>query len=567
MLYPITNQRRTVIKLDGLWQMNVVSDDYEPKHPLKSFIWMAVPASYQNLITDSTIRNHVGCLCYEKAIQIPEHMKSDEIHLRIGAAPHHMKVYIDGKFVGSHQGGYLPFDLIISKELIIDQGNRLSIVIDNRATFETLPIGEVATNNGKREQLTYFDFANDSGIHRSVLLYSIPFQGIEDIIISTDHNHHEASIHYQVISKKACQRILIKDHLGEIVGQSEGNQGIIVIQKPHLWELGHGYLYIFYAETEDDMYEESFGIRTIEIKDGKLMLNHQPIYLKGFGMHEDHLTIGKGHSTAHALRDFNLLQWIHANSFRTSHYPYDEEMYRLADLYGIVIINEVPAVGLNFWSNRSVFVEGTVDQKTLEVHKNQLSQLVQRDKNHPSVIMYSVANEANTHELGAVPYFESVFKHIRALTSLPIMIVEWVGASSNKVAHLADVIGLNRYIGWYTDLENLSVIPEKLKKDLVLYHETFHKPIMLTEFGADTIAGLHTLPAQVFSEEYQLEFIKTYVHTIKELPFVIGEHVWNFADFMTKPGLTRFHGNKKGVFTRERQPKMVAHWLKEYWEI
>jgi beta-glucuronidase len=566
MLYPITNQRRTVIKLDGLWQMNVVSDDYEPKHPLKSFIWMAVPASYQNLITDSTIRNHVGFICYEKAIQIPEHMKSDEIHLRIGAAPHHMKVYIDGKFVGSHQGGYLPFDLIISKELIIDQGNRLSIVIDNRATFETLPIGEVVTNNGKREQLTYFDFANDSGIHRSVLLYSIPSQGIEDIIISTDHNHHEASIHYQVISKKACQRILIKDHLGNVVGQSVGNQGIIEIQKPHLWELGHGYLYTLYAETEDDSYEESFGIRTIEIKDGKLMLNHQPIYLKGFGMHEDHLTIGKGHSTAHALRDFNLLQWIHANSFRTSHYPYDEEMYRLADLYGIVIINEVPAVGLNFWSNRSVFVEGTVDQKTLEVHKNQLSQLVQRDKNHPSVIMYSVANEANTHELGAVPYFESVFKHIRALTSLPIMIVEWVGASSNKVAHLADVIGLNRYIGWYTDLEDLSVIPEKLKKDLVLYHETFHKPIMLTEFGADTIAGLHTLPAQVFSEEYQLEFIKTYVHTIKELPFVIGEHVWNFADFMTKPGLTRFNGNKKGVFTRDRQPKMVAHWLKEYWK-
>jgi beta-glucuronidase len=110
------------------------------------------------------------------------------------------------------------------------------------------------------------------------------------------------------------------------------------------------------------------------------------------------------------------------------------------------------------------------------------------------------------------------------------------------------------------------VIPEKLKKDLSLYHQTFHKPIMLTEFGADTIAGLHTVPASIFSEEYQLEFIKTYVETIKELPFVIGEHVWNFADFMTKPGLTRMNGNKKGVFTRDRQPKMVAHWLKDYWK-
>ena len=566
MLYPITNQKRTVIKLDGLWRMNVVSDDYIPESPLKSFVWMAVPASYQNLITDPIIRNHVGCVCYERDIEIPNHIKSDEIHLRIGAAPHQTKVYIDGIFMGAHQGGYLPHDLIIRQEWIKDLGNRISIVIDNRATFETLPIGEVVTNHDKREQLTYFDFANDSGIHRSVLLYSRPHQGIEDIIIKTKHDDISAEIHYQISSQEPCQSIQIKDQSGHIVGKGNGNSGVISIMYPNLWKVGCGYLYTLHVETEHDVYEESFGIRQIEIKDGQLMINDQPIYMKGFGMHEDHLTIGKGHSTAHALRDFNLLKWIHANSFRTSHYPYDEEMYRLADLYGILIINEIPAVGLNFWSNRAVFIEGTVDQKTLQVHKNQLTELVNRDKNHPSVVMYSVANEANTHETGAVPYFEAVFQHVRSITTLPIMIVEWVGATSNKVAHMADVIGLNRYIGWYTNLEDLSVIPEKLKKDLMDYHEIFHKPIMLTEFGADTIAGLHTLPAQVFSEEYQLEFIKTYIKTIRELPFVIGEHVWNFADFMTKPGLTRMHGNKKGVFTRDRQPKMVAHWLKDFWK-
>ncbi len=565
MLYPMTNQHRTVIKLDGLWKMNRVADDYEPKNPLQSFLWMAVPASYQNLVTDPVIRNHVGLICYEKSIQVPQDIKSNEIHLRIGAAPHQVKVYMDGCFIGSHQGGYLPFDLIIDNRFIKEEDIRLSIVIDNRATFETLPIGEVITNNGKKEQLTYFDFANDSGIHRSVMLYSIPINGIEDIILQTRHDEKRAYVHYHVISKEPCQRIIIKDQEGLVVGVGSGHQGMIQIQHPHLWEIGHGYLYTFRVETEHDLYEESFGIRTVQIKDDQLIFNGKSIYLKGFGMHEDHLIIGKGHSTAHALRDFNLLKWIHANSFRTSHYPYDEEMYRLADLYGIVIINEVPAVGLNFWSNRPVFVEGTVDHKTLEVHKNQLTELVKRDKNHPSVIMYSVANEANTHESGAVPYFEAVFQHIRTLTDLPIMIVEWVGASTNQVAQMADVIGLNRYIGWYTDLEDLNVIPEKLKKDLMHYHEKFHKPIMLTEFGADTIAGLHTLPAQVFSEEYQLEFIKTYVHTLKELPFVIGEHVWNFADFMTKPGLTRMNGNKKGVFTRDRQPKMVAHWLKDYW--
>lgn len=567
MLYPITNQWRTVIKLDGLWQMNIVSDDYQPVSPIESPILMAVPASYQDLVVDQDIRNHVGLLCYERMIQIPESLKKDEIHLRIGAAPHETNVYIDGVWIGKHQGGFLPHDLIISSKLIKNQGNRLSIVIDNRVTFETLPIGEVVMNHGKREQLTYFDFANESGIHRSVMLYSVPQHGIDDIIINTEHDFKTAKIQYDVLTPSRNVKVSILSQEGVMVAEGSGKQGSITLLEPHLWELGHSYLYRFLVETEQDAYEELFGIRSIEIKNGQLVMNGKPIYLKGFGMHEDHLTIGKAHSTAHALRDFNLLSWIHANSFRTSHYPYDEEMYRLADLYGMVIINEVPAVGLNFWSSRPVFQEGTVDHRTLAIHQKQLTELVKRDKNHPSVIMYSVANEANTHESGALSYFTEVFQHIRSLTSLPIMIVEWVGAEQNKVAQLADVIGLNRYIGWYTDLENLSIVPEKLKKDLVAYHQRFGKPIMLTEFGADTIAGLHTLPAQVFSEEFQQEFIKTYVETISELPFIIGEHVWNFADFMTKPGLTRVNGNKKGVFTRDRQPKMVAHYLRDHWKL
>ena len=165
-------------------------------------------------------------------------------------------------------------------------------------------------------------------------------------------------------------------------------------------------------------------------------------------MHEDHITLGRGANSALNLRDFKLLQWINANSFRTSHYPYDEEMYYLADKLGILVINEIPAVGMNFWSSTAVFADNVVNDETKEIHMSQLTELVNRDKNHPSVIMYSVANEANTHEGGAFNYFKDIFSHTRSLTDLPIMIVEWVGAKENKVAQLADVIGLNRYIGW-----------------------------------------------------------------------------------------------------------------------
>jgi beta-glucuronidase len=230
------------------------------------------------------------------------------------------------------------------------------------------------------------------------------------------------------------------------------------------------------------------------------------------------------------------------------------------------MIDEVPAVGFNFWSDRTVFHESVVNDITLKNHMQQVNEMIERDRNHPSVVIYSLANEANTHEEGAYPYFKKLVDFTRNLTDTPLMIVEWVDASINKVASLFDIIGVNRYFGWYTDFADLEVIERQLKESLIKYHERFHKPILLSEFGADTIAGIHTLPSLAFSEEFQIEFIEKYQKAIANLEFIVGEHVWNFSDFMTKPGLTRFVGNRKGIFTRDRQPKMIAHYLREHWK-
>jgi beta-glucuronidase len=206
-----------------------------------------------------------------------------------------------------------------------------------------------------------------------------------------------------------------------------------------------------------------------------------------------------------------------------------------------------------------------VNKTTLKVHQDQLQELILRDKNHPSVVMISVGNEANTQEGGAYEYWKALIDFTRKLTKLPITLIEWVSAEMNQVATLVDVIGVNRYVGWYTDFADLSVIKKQLPKILKDYHDKFQKPILLSEFGADTIAGFHALPSVAFSEEFQVKFIDEYRKAIAELDFVIGEHLWNFADFMTKQGLNRFGGNKKGVFTRDRQPKMIAHYLKKVW--
>jgi len=262
------------------------------------------------------------------------------------------------------------------------------------------------------------------------------------------------------------------------------------------------------------------------------------------------------------------LKWIGGKLFlELLTIPYSEEILFLADQYGIAVIEEAPAVGLNLWNrNEKVFTEGRVDGKTLEHHLEIMRELIARDKNHPSVIMWSVANEAATYEDGAEEYFRRVIEETRRLDpTRPITIVENTKASETKVSKYVDVICVNRYYSWYTDSGDLSVIEYQLERDLREWYELYRKPIILSEFGADAISGFHSDPPLMFTEEYQQEMIKRFVGVLDRLDFVVGEHIWNFADFMTKQSITRVVGNKKGVFTRNRQPKMVAHFLKERW--
>ncbi len=562
----MNNTKRVAISLNGLWNFERVKPDYVPKNQLKNPDLIGVPASYNELFTDAAIRDYVGVVCYERVIFIPQILNFSEMRIRIGAAGHKAKIYLDGVFVCEHNGHFLPIDFVIPERFIKKGKARLSILLDNRLDFTTLPIGEVADKQGKLTQSINHDFANETGIHRDVYLYSLPSMPIRDILIKTKGHGEEAIVFYEILTDAINILSELISPSGEIIAKGTGKNGQMFVLNPVIWDIGQGHLYTFRVSTENDLYEETFGIRDIEIKGTEFLLNGKPVYFKGFGMHEDHITLGKASNVALNIRDFNLLKWIHANSFRTSHYPYAEQMYDLADKMGLLVIDEIPAVGLNFWSSREVFKEGTVDSKTLETHKAQLTELIERDKNHPSVVMISVANEANTYETGALPYFEQIFAHLRAMTDLPITIVENVSAKENKVAQLADVIGLNRYAGWYTDFSDTSVIFDQLTDQLNQYYQKFKKPMILTEFGADTLAGLHKLPSVAFSEEFQVEFLKEYQKVLKTLPFVIGEHVWNFADFLTKQGLTRIDGNKKGVFTRDRQPKMAAHWLKEQWK-
>ncbi len=551
MLYPKSNKYRDVYNLNGIWKFKIVGDDYIPEKEACDASLMAVPASYNDIVTSKEIKDHVGKVLYETTFSIP--VRDDRIyHLRIGAASHKCDVYLNGKQIAHGINGFFPIDAELCS---LEEKNRLSVVIDNRLTFQTLPVGRIV--NGK--QVINHDFYNFTGIHRDVLVYSTPQSYIHDIEIKTVVDGDYSKITVNTDAENATYTVF--DKLGNVVAQ--GKEKTFRIEAPVLWDTENPYLYTLAVETATDKYEEKFGIRKVEATSDALLLNDKPVYLKGFGMHEDSFILGKGNSPAVNIRNFELLKWIGANSIRTSHYPYSEEIMSLADEYGIMVIDEVPAVGMGWWN--PTFSDDRANDETKELHKELVRQLVARDKNHPSIIMFSVANEAATHEERARDYFADVVDTARSATDLPITIIEFSTADVSLVGDLVDVIGINRYYGWYYEHGDTSVIRDQMITEIGKWRAKCGKPIFVAEFGADTIEGLHALPSESFSEEFQMEYLRENCEGFDSSEGCIGEHVWNFADFKTKQGLTRIRGNRKGVFTKDRQPKLAAHFLRERW--
>jgi beta-glucuronidase len=355
---------------------------------------------------------------------------------------------------------------------------------------------------------------------------------------------------------------------------------VVEINQVKLWEPLNAYLYTLRVELFEegrvvDVYEQPFGVRTVEVRDGKFLINNKPFYFKGFGKHEDSPIHGRGMDEAANIMDFNLMKWIGANSFRTAHYPYSEELMRLADREGLVVIDETPAVGLHLNFMAAVMggraVRKTWEElRTFENHKAVIRELIERDKNHPCVVLWSIANEPASEEDGAEAYFKPLVELAKELDpqKRPVTIVTHKKADHelDKVAELVDVIALNRYFGWYTQSGDWELAKAKLRQELKGWSKRCPgKPILMTEYGADTIAGLHDVDPVMFTEEFQVEFLRHNHEVFDEFDHFVGEQVWNFADFNTSQGIMRVQGNKKGIFTRGRKPKYAAHELRKRW--
>ncbi len=582
MLYVLETKTREVKDLSGIWRFKV---DWKGKgleegwygSPLRDTIPMPVPSSYNDVTQDPKVRDHVGTVWYEREFVVPSSWKDKRVFVRVGAAAHRAIVFVNGRKAVEHEGGFLPFEAEVTDLLKFGDENRITIAVDNTLSWDILPPGEVRWLSdpmhpeGYKVLEYYFDFYNYSGIHRPVKVYAVPREYVKDISVTTRVFGRDGLIEYEV-NLEGEGDVVVTVWDGELkVAETSGTRGLIALKDTKLWEPGNPNLYLFRVDLFShgelvDTYPLPVGVREVRVEGDKFLINGKPFYFKGFGKHEDSDIRGKGLDHVINVKDFNLLKWIGANSFRTSHYPYAEEILYLADLYGMAVIEEAPAVGMNdFQGRRKIFGE-KVNEKTLEHHLKVMEEMISRDKNHPCVVMWSVANEPASYEEGARAYFEKVVRRTKELDpTRPVTVVESSGYHETKIGDLVDVTCVNRYYSWYTDCGDLDLVEYQLERDLRGWYERFRKPVILTEFGADSVVGFHRDPPVMFTEEYQKELVERYTRVLDRLNFVVGEHVWNFADFSTKQAVHRVLGNRKGVFTRQRQPKLVAHFLKERW--
>ena len=592
LLYPCESSARRVVSLDGMWRFA-----FDPQGQgvdkgwtmaLPESITMPVPASFCDFFTDKDSREYCGDFWYETDFFVPGEWEGKDIAVRFGSVTHHARIFVNGVEVTAHEGGFLPFDAAVTDIVRYNQHNHLAVLANNELNETMLPAGRTTTlSNGKKMATPYFDFYNYAGIHRPVKLMALPKERVLDFSVVHSLSGTAADVAYTVATN-GDHAVCVDVYDGaEKVAHADGKSGTLHIENVKLWNVHAAYLYNFViritdGETVVDEYREKIGIRTFEIKGGNFLLNGKAVYLRGFGKHEDADIRGRGLDLATVKRDYELMKWIGANCFRTSHYPYAEELYQMADEEGFLVIDEVPAVGfmestVNFLSasqgngKKVGWFEKETTPQLLENHKAALIDMINRDKNHASVIAWSILNEPQCTSEGTEAYFKTLFDLAHEIDPQKrprtYAIVMMSLPNNSKGQQFADFISLNRYYGWYV-MGGMNIVDAEaaFRREMDGWSMALHgRPMIFTEYGADTMPSEHKLPSVMWSQEYQNEYLDMNHAVFDSYDFVKGELVWNFADFQTTEGIMRVNGNKKGIFTRQRQPKDAAFHFRARW--
>jgi beta-glucuronidase len=558
MLRPQTNACRTAYDLSGTWSFRLDAADEGRERGwsggVPEGVPIGVPGSWNDQVPGA--RDELGPAWYERRFELPA-TGDRETALRFGSVVYAAEVWLNGERLGEHEGGHLPFALTCS-DALREGENVLVVRVDGRLARDRVPPGLVLREHTHPREFcpdVPYDFFPFSGIHRRVELVATPRERIRDVRLETALDGDAAVVSIEVEADE-----------GELTLRLDGER----IFSPHrvdceqLWHPDHPLLHRLEIEFRRggelvDHNVLTVGFRTVAVEGERLLLNGEPVGLRGFGRHEDFPVLGRGAVPAVAARDLLLMRNLGANSFRTAHYPCDEETLDMADRLGLLVIAETPSVALYFAE------EGLARRRELALRFVQ--ELVGRDRNRACVIAWSVANEPRMQHPAAAAAMRELCEATRSIDGTrPVGYATDLPNESGLEA--VDVVFLNAYPGWYRLPGQLDAAETELAAVLDALHERLRKPIVVTELGADALPGSHADPPSLWTEEYQAELLERLIRVAEERPFVAGVHVWTFADFATAQATHRPEStNFKGVFTRDRRPKLAACRLADLWRV
>ncbi|MEW5945394.1 MAG: glycoside hydrolase family 2 TIM barrel-domain containing protein [bacterium] len=578
------------VTLDGEWFFAPDPEDrgvrdgwYAPGRGFEGWRRQDVPGTWNAAFED--LFRYEGAGWYAREFETPSGLEGKWARLAVRGAFLESRVWFNGREAGSHSGGYTPAYYEIGG-WVPGGMNRVVLRVDNRITEATVP-SATTSHGGDHGWYPW------GGLHRGVYVEIVPEVYIfkADIRTEPEVEGGAARVSAYLGVQNRGERDAECELSGEITAAAGRTAAVFpaygfvapgggklvfleldaALEEARLWEAGgSGRLYTLRLWLSSCGAESraayTFGIREFEIRGEEIYLNGRRHFLRGMNRHEDAPVTGQTQTLERMEGDVALLKELGVNHVRPGHYPCDARFLDLLDAAGITVVEEIPA-----YQTPGALMS---DPRVAEKAERQLIEMIERDRNHPSVIGWSLANEVHTFEPAARGFIEGLHETAKRwdpgrFTTTEIAVMPY--GAPDHVSDVVDVVSLNEYFGWYYGTI------DALGGFLDRYHRRFAgKPFIISEFGAGTVLGRHVEKVKrephtdhSYSEEFQEEFYRRQFGIILGKPYVAGTMPWVFADFHMEwtPTTGSPHPakwmNLKGLVTLEREKKKAFYAVKE----
>ncbi len=501
-----------------------------------------------------TLRYYDGLIWFQRKFQArPLH--KERAFLRFEAVNYRATVYLNGKEIGRHEGGFTPFVFEVSEKLRAGE-NRLTVAVDSTHDAQSIPTF-----------ITDWDLYG--GITRPVHLIYTPDTFIDDASLHLQANGHivgEAQLHG---AQAAHQEVTV--NIGKLLSTTARTDahGRATFNLPApdtlaRWSPENPTLHEVTFSTSTDTLHDRIGFRTISVQGKQILLNGKPLFLRGISMHEEEI----GANPARRITASNSRALLHeikyglnGNYVRLSHYPHAEVTLRLADEMGLLVWSEIPVYWKIDWDNPEVLNKALMMQ----------AESIYRDRNRASVIMWSIGNEtpvseARTRLHSALADQARRLDPSRLITAA--LLVERIKVGRDQVTVIKDplmdkldVLAINSYAGWYGNdsLEALPNMKWQLPPD---------RPLILSEFGADALAGYRNDGNKKYTEEFQAEYYRKTLEMTGNMPTLVGMSPWVLKDFQSprrEHPVFQNGWNRKGIISETGVHKLAFDVLADYY--